>query len=191
MDYRMTFPVEQTQITPRCPIMIYTIGHSTRPIQELISLLKEHTISILIDVRTVPRSRTNPQFNKDTLPASLASTGIEYRHMAGLGGLRHALRDSLNTAWENAAFRGYADYMLTDEFQQNLDELISVGENNIIAIMCAEAVWWRCHRRLIADALLARGIPVRHITSPTKTEEHKLTPWARVEHNKVCYPGLI
>ncbi len=171
--------------------MIYTIGHSTRSAEELIALLKAHKVSILVDVRTVPRSRTNPQFNKETLPAELETAGIEYRHMAGLGGLRHARKDSPNTAWENAAFRGYADYMLTEEFLENLDELISVGENNIIAIMCAEAVWWRCHRRLIADALLARDISAKHITSLTKTEDHKMTPWAHVDHGNVTYPGLF
>ncbi|MBZ5595812.1 MAG: DUF488 domain-containing protein [Acidobacteriia bacterium] len=170
---------------------VFTIGHSTRPIEEFVHLLEAHGVEQLIDIRTVPRSRTNPQFNRDTLPNSLKDAGIEYLHMAELGGLRHARADSPNSAWRNASFRGYADYMQTPEFAAAIDRLIELGGRKQVAIMCAEAVPWRCHRSLVADALTARGIPVEDIMSGTRRQPHKLTPFARVEGARVWYPGLI
>lgn len=138
-----------------------TIGHSTRSSKEFIRLLKAHRVQRLVDVRTVPRSRHNPQFNRTELSPALHSARLHYRYMPGLGGFRYARRDSINTGWHNASFRGFADYMQTPEFRTNLDELIELAKSERIAIMCAEAVPWRCHRSLIADALLARGIEVR------------------------------
>ncbi|MGH7490528.1 MAG: DUF488 family protein, partial [bacterium] len=143
---------------------IWTLGHSTRPIDELIGLLRVHQISLLVDVRTVPRSRYNPQFNTDQLALSLRDAGLRYRHLPELGGLRKPKKDSVNDGWRNASFRGYADYMQTDKFQRALEELMAYGTRT--AIMCAEAVPWRCHRSLIADALVSRRWNVRHIMSP-------------------------
>jgi uncharacterized protein (DUF488 family) len=169
---------------------IFTIGHSTHPIEEFIHLLQAHGVEQLIDIRTVPRSRTNPQFNRDILPASLKDAGIGYLHMPALGGLRRARPDSPNTAWRNASFRGYADYMQTPEFTAAIDSLIELGNRTQVAIMCAEAVPWRCHRSLVADALSARGIPVEDILSAGRRQPHKLTPFAKVEGARVWYPGL-
>jgi len=164
-----------------------TIGHSNRPLEELIGMLQAHGVTTLVDVRTVPKSRHNPQFNREELPAPLEAAGITYRHMPGLGGLRHARKDSTNTGWRNASFRGYADYMQTAEFERNLDELLALpGE---AAVMCAEAVPWRCHRSLIADALTARAIPVWHIMSAQAKNPHKMTSFAHVENGRVTYPG--
>ncbi len=171
------------------PAAVFTIGHSTRELATLIGMLRAHGIEKLIDVRTVPRSRTNPQFNRDTLPAALRAAGIDYTHMAGLGGLRHARPDSINTGWHNASFRGYADYMQTPEFAENIEQLVADANRQRIALMCAEAVPWRCHRSLIADALTARGIPVCHIMSEKRADPHRLTPFARVEGTAVIYPG--
>lgn len=168
-----------------------TIGHSNRSIEEFIDLLIAHGVDLLIDIRTVPKSRHNPQFNVDELPKSLAAAGIEHRHMPGLGGLRHARKDSPNMGWKNASFRGYADYMQTPEFERNLRELIEIDNKRRAAIMCAESVPWRCHRSLVADALTARGVPVAHIMSATKASPHKLTSFARVEGERVSYPGLF
>ena len=165
------------------------MGHSTRTIKEFETLLIAHNVKQLADVRTIPRSRHNPQFNGDRLPRSLQKVGIRYRHMAELGGLRHARPDSVNTAWRNASFRGFADYMQTPEFKTAVDELIRGAQRRRTAIMCAEAVPWRCHRSLIADALLVRGIRVAEITSATRTRPHTLTPWARVVQNRVTYPA--
>jgi uncharacterized protein (DUF488 family) len=170
---------------------IFTIGHSTRQIEDFIALLQTHGVEELIDIRSVPRSRTNPQFNRDTLPASLEPADIGYRHMAELGGLRHPRPDSPNTAWQNASFRGYADYMQTPEFTEAIARLIGLGREKQIAIMCAEAVPWQCHRSLVADALTARDIAVEHIMSSTKRQPHKLTPFAQIEKTRVSYPGLI
>lgn len=142
-----------------------------------------------MDVRTVPRSRHNPQFNRENLPASLEAAGILYRHMPGLGGLRHAAKDSINTGWRNASFRGFADYMQTDAFRESLEELIELASERPTAIMCAEAVPWRCHRSLIADALAARGIPVLEILSATNARPHSMTPFAKVHGGEVTYPG--
>jgi uncharacterized protein (DUF488 family) len=170
---------------------IFTIGHSTHPIEEFIHLLQAHGVEQLIDIRTVPRSRTNPQFNRDILPASLEVAGIGYLHMPALGGLRHARPDSPNTAWRNTSFRGYADYMQTPEFTAAIDSLVEFGSRTQVAIMCAEAVPWRCHRSLVADALSARGIPVEDILSAGRCQPHKLTLFAKVEGTRVWYPGLL
>ena len=177
------------QIEIRVTMSILTVGHSTRTIDEFLSLMKAHGVETVVDVRTVPRSRHNPQFNRDTLPASLKANGIDYVHMAGLGGLRHARKDSQNMGWRNASFRGFADYMQTDEFKASLQELIDLSKATRIAIMCAEAVPWRCHRSLIADALTMRGIEVEHIMGPLRLQEHRLTPFARVEGEHITYPA--
>jgi len=166
-----------------------TIGHSTRPIKEFIHLLKAHEVKRLVDVRTVPRSRHNPQFNRSSLSPALHSARLHYSYMAGLGGFRRARPDSLNIGWHNASFRGFADYMQTLEFRNNLDDLINLARLERTAIMCAEAVPWRCHRSLIADALLARGIEVQEITSATRTRPHMLTPWAKISGTQVTYPA--
>ena len=165
------------------------MGHSTRTTKEFEALLIAHGVKQLADVRTIPRSRHNPQFNRDRLPRSLQKVGIRYHHIPELGGLRHARRDSINTAWRNASFRGFADYMQTPEFKTAVDELIRLAKMRRTAVMCAEAVPWRCHRSLIADALLARGIHVAEITSGTHTRPHILTPWARVVRKQVTYPA--
>lgn len=168
---------------------IYTIGHSTRTLQEFIELLKEFGIQEVVDIRTIPRSRHNPQFNEDSLPTTLKKSHIGYMHMKVLGGLRHALRDSINTAWKNASFRGFADYMQTPEFAEGLQELIKIAQEKQVVIMCAEAVPWRCHRSLVGDALIAHGIKVYDIMGKSEQKEHHLTPWAHVEGSKVTYPG--
>lgn len=167
---------------------VFTIGHSTRSTEELIGLLKSHGVKRLIDVRTVPRSRRNPQFNRENLPAALEAEGITYTHMSGLGGFRRPRANSPNTGWHNLSFRGYADYMQTDEFEQHLAGLIGWAQAGPVAVMCAEAVPWRCHRSLIADALLVRGVPVEEIVSAARTQPHKLTSFARVQGTKVTYP---
>lgn len=168
---------------------VWTVGHSTRPVSDFIALLQAYGIRQLVDVRTIPRSRHNPQFAQEQFQASLRQVGIHYLHMAALGGLRHARRDSINTAWRNTSFRGYADYMQTPEFEEALEELIRLANELPTAIMCAEAVPWRCHRSLIADALLVRGIDAEEIASQTSTRPHTLTPWARVKGKKITYPA--
>jgi uncharacterized protein (DUF488 family) len=170
---------------------IMTIGHSTHPIGEFIEILAAHHVEQIADVRTVPRSRHNPQFNKDVLPDSLLGSGIDYIHLAGLGGLRHSRKDSVNTAWKNASFRGYADYMQTPEFAQALDGLINIAAMARTAVMCAEAVPWRCHRSLIGDALLVRGITVLDIMNEKAARAHELTSFAVVEGTAITYPGLF
>jgi uncharacterized protein (DUF488 family) len=170
-------------------LIVLTIGHSTHPIKEFIHLLKSHQVQRLVDVRTVPRSRHNPQFNRSELSSALHSARLHYRYMPGLGGFRHASPDSINTAWRNASFRGYADYMQTPEFRKHLDELVTLATSERVAIMCAEAVPWRCHRSLIADALLARGIEVLEIAGSTRARPHTLTPWAKVTGTQVTYPA--
>jgi uncharacterized protein (DUF488 family) len=167
---------------------VLTIGHSTRPIEEFISLLKVNEVALLADVRTVPRSRHNPQFNKDELPASLEKEGIGYVHLTGLGGLRHSRKDSVNTGWRNASFRGYADYMQTPEFAEAVDGLIELAATQQVAIMCAEAVPWRCHRSMIGDALLARGIEVLDIMGPNSVKPHEMTKFAEVSGTAITYP---
>jgi uncharacterized protein (DUF488 family) len=177
------------QRAPARPLVVMAIGHSTRPAADFIHLLRAHDVERLVDVRTIPRSRHNPQFNRSQLSAALHSARLHYTYMPGLGGLRHARRDSINTGWHNASFRGFADYMQTPEFRKNLDDLIERARRERIAVMCAEAVPWRCHRSLIADALLARGIEVREITSATRTRLHSLTPWGQVKGTQVTYPA--
>jgi uncharacterized protein (DUF488 family) len=167
----------------------FTIGHSTRPLAAFIALLKAHAITHVADVRTVARSRHTPQFNRDSLLAALAAAGLGYTHLPGLGGLRRPLKNSPNQAWRNASFRGYADYMQTGEFARHLEELLALIRHARVAIMCAEAVPWRCHRSLIADALVVRGIPVLEILSATSVQPHRLTPWARVDGTRVSYPA--
>src|ERR1017187_4898259 len=171
--------------------VVLTIGHSTRTINEFIGLLQAHRAKCVVDVRTVPRSRHNPQFSKDSLPGSLKNAGVGYVHVPGLGGLRHAKRDSPNVGWRNASFRGYADYMQTPEFEQSLEELIRLAKQERIAIMCAEAVPWRCHRSLIADALLVHGIRTEDIMSPIRCTAHTLTPFAKIRGTVVTYPAEI
>ena len=178
-------------VTPgggRVPLIL-TIGHSTRPVEGFIELLRQHKVESLLDIRTIPRSRYNPQFHSDALATSLAHQGIAYTHLKELGGLRHPRRDSLNTGWRNASFRGYADYMQTDEFEQAVRRLLQLCAQKRCAVMCAEAVPWRCHRSLLADALLARGVSVEHILSGSRREVHSLTPFARIENNRVVYPS--
>ena len=170
-------------------LRIFTIGHSTRPIDEFLDMLQANGIRRLADVRTVPRSGHNPQFNREDLARALHNRRIHYRHTPALGGLRHPRRDSVNTGWRNTSFRGYADYMQTQEFQQALDLLIELGKEEPTAAMCAEAVPWRCHRSLIADALLVRGIDVLEIVSATRITPLTLHPWAHVEGTSVTYPG--
>jgi uncharacterized protein (DUF488 family) len=167
---------------------IYTIGHSMRPIGEFIEILLSHGIRKVVDVRTIPGSARNPQYGKDVLESSLREHHIAYRHMPGLGGLRHAKKDSINTGWKNASFRGFADYMQTEEFRTSLQALIETAQERTV-IMCAEAVPWRCHRSLIGDALLVRGITVLNIMSKTNVKEHSLTPWARTDRENITYPG--
>ena len=152
--------------------------------------MKAHGIERLADIRTVPRSRHNPQFSRENLPGSLEAAGIRYVHMPGLGGLRTPRKDSINTGWRNDSFRGYADYMQTAEFERHLEELIALAGKERVAIMCAESVPWRCHRSLVADALTARSVAVRHIMSATSARAHTMTPFAQVEAERVTYPGL-
>ncbi len=174
---------------------IFTIGHSTHPIAEFIGLLEAHGVGRLVDVRTVSRSRHNPQFDSRTLAASLRAARIAYRHLPALGGLRHARPDSVNRGWRNASFRGFADYMQTPEFAAGLAELLALAGKPkrkaapFTAIMCAEAVPWRCHRSLIVDALLARGLAVRHIMTAHSAPPARLTPFARVAGRRVAYPA--
>lgn len=158
----------------------FTIGHSTRSIPEFVDLLRGAEIGAVVDVRTVPRSRTNPQFNRETLPATLEAHQIGYEHLAALGGLRgkQSRSPSLNTFWDNDSFRNYADYAMTDRFREGLGRLREIGQSRRVAIMCAEAVWWRCHRRIIADYLIAAGETVFHILTPERTEAARLTPAA-------------
>ncbi len=157
----------------------------------MIALLRENGVDLLVDVRSLPRSRTNPQFNADALPEPLAASGIGYVHLRALGGLRHhpqGMPPSPNTLWHNAAFRNYADYAMTEPFRAGLDELIRLARAHRCAIMCAEAVWWRCHRRIVADYLLARGLGVMHIMGPGKTAPATLTPGARPPPDgTICY----
>ena len=167
---------------------IWTIGHSTRMIDEFISLLKENEIKLLVDVRAFPGSKRYPQFNKEALAKSLNAHGIRYEHFPELGGKRKSKPDSRNTAWRNASFRGYADYMETEQFQKGIERLLDVAaEAGRTAIMCAEAVWWRCHRSLIADYLKARGVEVLHVLGANKVEPHPYTSVARIVNEKLSY----
>ncbi len=167
---------------------IYAVGHSTRPLSELIAMLESVGVRTLADVRTMPRSRTNPQFNRETLPAKLKGHGIRYVHLAELGGLRRPRKGSVNAGWRNKSFRGYADHMRTREFERGLARLKRATARGAVAFMCAEALRWRCHRSLIADALLVRGADVRHLVRAGKSEPHRLTPFARVKGRWLSYP---
>jgi uncharacterized protein (DUF488 family) len=171
------------------PPVILTIGHSTRTLEEFIGLLKIHGATCVADVRTVARSRHNPQFNKDSLPGELKRIGLGYIHLPGLGGLRHAQPDSPNAGWRNVSFRGYADYMQTREFLLGLEGLIKSAKQDRIVLMCAEAVPWRCHRSLIADALLVRGIRTEDILSATRRTVHTLTSFAETSGTRITYPA--
>ena len=167
---------------------VMTIGHSTRTWKDFLALLRAHGVKRVIDVRSVPRSRHNPQFNREILSKKLRAARIGYVHLRKLGGLRHARRDSPNMGWQNASFRGFADYMQTSEFQAGLDRLMKLAGQKRSAIMCAEAVPWRCHRSLIADALTVRGIQVDDIMSVKRSQVHSLTPFACVQSHCVTYP---
>ena len=168
--------------------VIFTVGHSTRTLVELAKILRAHGVERLVDVRTVPRSRHNPQFNRETLSKDLHNRHFSYRYMKTLGGFRHALGDSINTGWRNASFRGFADYMQTPAFGEALEKLLKLAEQKPTAIMCAEAVPWRCHRSLIADALTVRGYEVRDIMSVTSAKPHVLMAMARIRGQQVTYP---
>ncbi len=171
--------------------MVYTIGHSTHTFDEFLRILRAHSIEQIVDIRRFPKSRRHPHFSREAMELSLPEAGIAYRHMIGLGGMRRPRKDSVNLAWQNESFRGYADYMQTAEFEKNLDDLIAIASERRAAIMCAESVPWRCHRSLVADALIARGIEVSDIFSESSVKPHKLTPFARIDHEKLTYPGLL
>jgi uncharacterized protein (DUF488 family) len=168
---------------------LLTIGHSTRSIDEFLRLLQSHTVQHLVDIRTVPRSGHNPQFNRERLSAALAAASIQYSHLPGLGGFRHARADSPNMGWRNKSFRGYADYMQTEAFCESLQFCIEMSTRERVVLMCAEGVPWRCHRSLIADALMARGIQAGEIASAGRVRPHLLTAWARVNGREVIYPA--
>ena len=172
-------------------MLIYTIGHSTRPIDEFVLILRKQGVQRVVDVRTIAKSRHNPQFGEDQLAPSLAEAGIDYLRLELLGGLRHTRKDSINGAWKNASFRGYADYMQTPDFAAGINQLIELGEAKATAIMCAEAVPWRCHRSLIGDALIVRGIEVLDIMSETVVRPHALTRFASVDGLRVTYPPEV
>jgi uncharacterized protein (DUF488 family) len=167
---------------------IYTVGHSTRSIEDFIALLKTYKIEEVVDIRKIARSRHNPQFGEDALRKSLGEHEISYRHLAGLGGLRHTVKDSRNLAWENMSFRGYADYMQTSGFVEGIDELITIATEKQTVIMCAESVPWRCHRSLVGDALLIRGITVEDIFNEDSCRAHALTSFAHVTGEIITYP---
>ena len=170
---------------------LFTIGHSVRPLDEFLALLDAHGVTGLADVRTMPRSRRHPHFSREALETSLPGAGIAYRHFAALGGLRKPRPDSANRGWRHEAFRGYADHMATPEFESALDELMAFAGSQVVAVMCAEAKWWECHRQLIADAVVARGATVCHIMSKRDAPAHELTPFARIERGRVTYPALL
>jgi len=170
--------------------VIFTIGHSTHPIDEFVELLKLNGVKEVVDVRSIPMSGHNPQFNTDTLKGSLQQVHIKYKHLKKLGGLRHSKKDSINLGWRNVSFRGFADYMATPEFSEGLESLIKIASVKETAIMCAEAVPWRCHRSLIADALIKKGWLVRDIMSRTSTPKHRLTPFLKIRKGQLVYPAL-
>jgi uncharacterized protein (DUF488 family) len=171
--------------------VIFTIGHSTHTAEAFATVLQQHAIAQLADVRTIPHSRRHPHFARDALDAFLASRGVFYRHFPGLGGRRRPRADSRNTAWREAGFRGYADYMETPAFGRELQLLVDFSDRARTVVMCAEAVWWRCHRRLLADALVVRGVPVFHILSSAPPKPHELSEFAVVTGGQVRYPGLM
>ena len=170
-------------------LTIHTIGHSTQTFEDFVRILKAYEIDALVDIRTVPKSRRHPQFHRDNLEASLPDHGITYHHIAALGGLRHASKESPNTGWRNASFRGYADHMATPEFAAGLDQLLAIADDHATAIMCAEAVPWRCHRSLVGDALLVRGVDVVDIYDERKAQPERLTSFAVVDGQGLTYPA--
>jgi uncharacterized protein (DUF488 family) len=172
-------------------IVVHTIGHSTRPLDELIGCLSSFAITDLVDIRTVPRSRRHPQFETNALAVSLPAAGVRYEHLGALGGLRKPKKDSPNAGWRNESFRGYADHMASPGFEEGLARLHAIATAGRAAIMCAEAVPWRCHRSLVADALVARGAEVLHIMAPGKASPHRLTSFARLDGERVTYPALV
>ena len=182
-------PVKPLPPEPSLIRVLWTIGHSTRPIEEFIGLLHMPGIQLLVDVRTIPFSRRNPQFHQEALAQSLLKAGLQYQHMPALGGRRKSRPDSVNVGWRNQGFRGYADYMQTQKFWDALEDLIDVGQDLAVAIMCAEAVPWRCHRSLIADALVIRGWTIHHIISASSLKTHTLTPFAKPEAGRLTYPS--
>lgn len=167
---------------------IFTIGHSTRPIEGLLSLLEMYEIQTVIDIRTIPKSRHNPQFDQESLKKSLKKSGIGYRHLKELGGLRHSLKDSVNTGWTNASFRGYADYMQTSSFQKGLEKLETIALKKRCVLLCAEAVPWRCHRNLVADALTLHKWKVFHIQTKKSAKQHRRTPFLKIKKGLLLYP---
>ena len=169
-------------------MLILTIGHSTRTLDDFIGILRAHGVERLVDIRTIPRSRHNPQFNQETLSERLKESGIDYVLLKQLGGLRHPKADSPNTGWKNSSFRGFADYMQTQAFAKGVDQLIGLPQDGLVVIMCAEVLPWQCHRWLIADALTIRGVQVEHIMTIKKRTKHSLTRWAHVEGTKITYP---
>lgn len=182
-------PVALTAQRPQpSQALICTIGHSNRSLEEFLDLLRDNAITRVLDVRTVPRSRHNPHFAQDALPESLKAAGIAYTHLPSLGGLRRTRPDSPNAGWRNVSFRGYADYMQTDEFKSQVEALAKRAPQERCALMCAEAVPWRCHRSLIGDALAVRGVRVEHIIGPQARKRHSLTSFARVEGTHIIYP---
>ncbi len=185
----MKAPRSESAVPPSArPPVVLTIGHSTHPLAEFIELLRAHGVERLVDVRTIPRSRHNPQFNGEPLAAALRKAHIGYVHLKALGGLRYASKDSVNLGWRNASFRGFADYMQTPEFEAGLERLVELAQTKRTVILCAEAVPWRCHRSPLADALLARKIPVEHIMTKTRLDPHSRTPFACVRGKHVSYP---
>jgi uncharacterized protein (DUF488 family) len=189
-----TFGARTLRLSPTTRT-IFTIGHSTRTTAEFLSLLQQVSVDLLIDIRSIPRSRTNPQFNADTLADTLADAGIAYRHLAALGGLRHRnkrAKPSANTFWRVKAFQNYADYAATEAFRIGLDELLTLAQDHSCAIMCAEAVWWRCHRRIVADYLLAEGVSVAHIMGLHKIDPAKPTPGVQLQRDgTLVYPAVV
>jgi uncharacterized protein (DUF488 family) len=176
---------------PQAPGLVHTIGHGRRSLDHLISLLEEHHIRRLFDIRRMPRSAANPQFNSDVLVEALAARGVGYEHLAALGGFRKRRADSPNTGWHNKSFQGYADYMLTESFQHGIDHLLLAAAKGPVVIMCAETVPWRCHRSLVADALVVRGVPVIHIVDQRHVDHHVLRDWARVDGKQLTYPPAL
>lgn len=168
---------------------VHTVGHSTRSLPELVGMLRDAGVDTLADIRTIRRSRHNPQFEEGALAGGMEAAGIRYEPIPALGGLRHTRRDSPNTGWRNASFRGYADYMQTPGFEEGIDELRALAEGRTVAILCAEAVPWRCHRSLVADALVVRGAEVVHLMGGGRARPHRLTRFARVKQGLVTYPG--
>jgi uncharacterized protein (DUF488 family) len=166
----------------------FTVGHSTRSVDDLVHLLDAFGVKQIVDVRSIPNSRRNPQFNKDELRVSLKEKSVRYKHIRELGGLRHSKKDSINLGWRNLSFRGFADYMATSEFAKGLQTLIGIASKRPTAIMCAEALPWRCHRSLIADALAKSGWVVRDIMSSTRAPRHRVTPFLRVRKGQLIYP---